>query len=109
MPFRSSCSHAYRSWAGSLSLKIAYGYETKVGHDELVELVDEAMDQFTFLSKPGQYLVDFFPILKYVPSWVPGAGFQRKAAYYRQTLTDMINVPFNLAQKQLARLIPSKC
>ncbi|TCD66167.1 hypothetical protein EIP91_001721 [Steccherinum ochraceum] len=90
-----------RYWAGSLSLKIAYGYETKVGHDDLVELVDEAMDQFTFLSKPGRYLVDFFPILKYVPAWVPGATFQRKAAFYRKTLTDMINIPFEMAQKQL--------
>ena len=28
----------------------------------------------------GAFWVEFLPILKYVPSWFPGAGFQRKAA-----------------------------
>ena len=91
------------SWAGSLSLKIAYGYETKTGHDDLVELVDEAMDQFTYLSKPGLFLVDFIPWLKYVPEWFPGTGFKQTAKYYRETLKKMINVPFNMVQGQLVR------
>ena len=85
-------------------MKIAYGYDTKPdGKDELIGIVEEAMEQFGVLQKPGEFLVDLVPSLKYVPSWFPGAGFQRKARYYRETLQNMIDVPFNMVQRQLVR------
>jgi len=31
-------------------------------------------------ASPGAFLVDFIPILKHVPEWVPGASFQKKSA-----------------------------
>jgi hypothetical protein len=43
---------------------------------------------------PGTYLVDTFPILKYVPSWIPGAGFKRHALECRKQLVSMLETPF---------------
>lgn len=48
--------------AGSVILKIAYGYTTEQnGRDPLVELAGQAMDQFARAGVPGAWLVDMLP------------------------------------------------
>lgn len=48
--------------AGSVILKIAYGYTTEShGRDPLVELAGQAMDQFARAAVPGTWLVDMLP------------------------------------------------
>lgn len=48
--------------AGSVILKIAYGYTTEPhGRDPLVELAGQAMDQFGRAGVPGTWLVDMLP------------------------------------------------
>lgn len=64
---------------------------------------------------PGTFLVDTFPIckflrlnllsrgyymsVKYVPAWMPGAGFQRKARAWKVAATDMIVRPFDFVKR----------
>lgn len=49
--------------AGSVILKIAYGYTTEPhGRDPLVELAGQAMDQFARAAVPGTWLVDMLPL-----------------------------------------------
>lgn len=88
-------------------LKIVYGHDTMPGKDPLVEVVDEAMSQFIHMSRPGAYLVDFLPILRFIPSWFPGGGFKKEAKYNRKTLLDMINMPFSLVQDQMVCILVS--
>ncbi|THH33199.1 hypothetical protein EUX98_g986 [Antrodiella citrinella] len=90
-----------RYWGGSLALQISYGYSSNDDHDDLIELVDEAMDQFTIVTQFGAFLVEFIPWLKYVPAWFPGAKFQRNAKLYRKTLGNMVEVPFNMVKTRL--------
>ena len=45
--------------------RIAYGYPVKSPDDECLQLVLEALRDFTTAGKLGRYLVDFFPICKY--------------------------------------------
>jgi hypothetical protein len=40
--------------------------------------------------------------VKYVPAWVPGAGFQRIAAEWRQDMLNMVNQPFEFVKKGMA-------
>jgi len=40
-------------------LKIAYGYDINDGSDELINILEEAMDQFSKLFKTSGYLVDY--------------------------------------------------
>ncbi|KAK7029905.1 cytochrome P450 [Favolaschia claudopus] len=86
---------AIRKSMGALILQLAYGYRIKEnGSDPIVDLVDRGMRQFSDAMRPGKFLVDVLPILKYIPSWFvrrllympfiprvnylrfPGAGFQ---------------------------------
>ena len=56
----------------------------------------------SFAARPGAYLVDFIPLLKYVPEWFPGAGFKRVAREGWELAQELQNKPFAWAKQQLA-------
>ncbi|KAF9695815.1 hypothetical protein EKO04_006159 [Ascochyta lentis] len=85
--------------AAELILKATYGYTTEQnGIDPLVDLVDEAMEQFSQAYVLGKWAVDIIPALRHVPSWFPGTGWQQTAKSWNKTVTDVINVPFEYAK-----------
>ncbi|KAL2839333.1 hypothetical protein BJX68DRAFT_272205 [Aspergillus pseudodeflectus] len=69
-----------RCLAGEIILKISYGYFiTHNGTDPLVDIADKAMEKFSIALRAGAWLVDSLLILRFIPSWSPGATFQRTA------------------------------
>ncbi|KAL4077431.1 cytochrome P450 [Scleroderma citrinum] len=86
----------------SIILRITYGYKTVDGDDPLVDLAHLANSQLSLTTLPGAYYVDIFPFLKYIPSWLPGAGFKRKSKRYAAVLRDLVEIPFEWAKSQLA-------
>ena len=64
---------------GASIIDITYGIRVKPTNDPFIALAEKALDTGNSAIKPGAFLVDSFPILKYVPEWFPGAGFQTKA------------------------------
>ena len=82
-------------------LKIGYGIAVQESDDPYIAIAEEAMKGVTEAGIPGAFWVDLFPILKYLPAWFPGAGFQRKAAYYREAVNAMAEKPFRHVQEQL--------
>nr|GAT47917.1 cytochrome P450 [Mycena chlorophos] len=90
----------FRQFAGRLSLEVAYGIKVQPG-DPYLEIVEEAMLGVSIASIPGTFLVDTFPILKYVPSWLPGASFKRKAARWWKVTNDVLNQPFQEVKNNL--------
>jgi hypothetical protein len=55
------------------------------------------------MARPGKWLVEFFPLLRFVPAWAPGAGFKRKAAWAKARLSGIQHVPFKWAKEQIVR------
>ncbi|KZV75110.1 cytochrome P450 [Peniophora sp. CONT] len=91
-----------RKAAGSMIMKITYGYDTLPEADPLIALVSEAMEHFSQISESSKvWLVDFFPKLKNVPSWLPGAGFRKIAAASAEMAQKMSGVPFDLVKKRM--------
>ncbi|KIJ07546.1 hypothetical protein PAXINDRAFT_19268 [Paxillus involutus ATCC 200175] len=86
----------------SIILRISHGYVTQEGDDPLVELAHTANSQLSMASAPGLYYVDIIPFLKYIPSWLPGAGFKRRAKEYAAVLHDLVEIPHNYVKSQLA-------
>ncbi|KAJ7041546.1 cytochrome P450 [Mycena alexandri] len=85
-----------RKYAGGLMLSVLYGYKATHNGDEFLRLARECM---AFLanevtSGSGVWPVDIFPVLKYLPAWMPGGGFQRKAAYWKKTMRRLADEPF---------------
>jgi len=66
-------------------------------------MVAETLQEISQASVPGTYCVDFIPILKYVPAWVPGAGFQRVAQEYKILGQKLRNEPFEATEQHMVR------
>ena len=81
--------------------KIAYGIDVQESDDPYILRAEDALDGLNQATIPGAFWVDFFPILKYVPRWFPGAGFQKKAAGWREINAIMIEKPFRYVEEQL--------
>lgn len=41
-------------------------------------------------------------LVKYIPAWFPGAGFQRVAQKFHQTVVESTQLPFAWAKKEIA-------
>ncbi|KID59579.1 Cytochrome P450, partial [Metarhizium brunneum ARSEF 3297] len=84
-----------RRQTGSIILNIVYGYSVEPHEqDPLVELADLSTTQFSMAAEPGAWLIDIFPILKYLPMWFPGASIQRKAREWRTVLETLAEKPY---------------
>src|ERR1700690_461557 len=51
------------------------------------------------VSCVGKVLIDF--VVKYVPQWFPGAGFQRKAARWRWVIATLVDRPWKYVKDGL--------
>jgi hypothetical protein len=82
-------------------MKIAYGIVVQESDDPYISIAEEALSGVAEAAIPGAFWVDLFPILKYVPSWFPGAGFQKKAAHWREVNASLAEKPFRYVEEQL--------
>ncbi|CAL1702358.1 unnamed protein product [Somion occarium] len=90
-----------RKTAGAIILMMAYGYAVEEDEDPYVNQVDKAVTEFTIVTTPGAFLVDVLPVLRYLPSWFPGAGFQRIASEWREDLRQMADIPYELVKQKM--------
>ena len=85
----------------------------KAAKFQVNEVADAAM--------PGRFLVDILPIcwvnsdidrkwrwthtmpVKYVPEWMPGAYFQRKARICRESMHEFVDDPYNSVKAKMVR------
>ena len=86
-------------------MKIGYGIAVQESDDPYILIAEETMSGISDAGIPGAFLVDMFPALKYVPSWFPGAGFQKKAARWREVTNTMAEKPFRYVQEQLVQVL----
>ena len=62
---------------------------------KIIEIVAAAVAE---AGKPGTFLVDLLP---FIPAWFPGAGWKRKANYWRKFGEYFVNTPWNTVKEQL--------
>jgi hypothetical protein len=82
-------------------MNISYGIDVQESDDPYISLAEDALHGLNQAAIPGAFWVDLFPILKYVPSWFPGAGFQKQAAQWKEMNTTMTEKPFRYVKEQL--------
>jgi len=89
---------------GGLSLTLAYGLPIRKQDDPYLAIAEEAVRTVSAALVPGAFLVDFMPFLKYIPEWVPGAGFQTTAKKYFEIQGRFRNDPFDHAVKNIVSI-----
>ncbi|KAH9934273.1 cytochrome P450 [Fomitopsis serialis] len=68
----------------AIIMRVIYGYTVEGEDDRMITMQFEAMDNFTYASEPGVWIVDFIPQLQYLPRWMPGASFLRTAQAFKE-------------------------
>ncbi|KAG1733732.1 cytochrome P450 [Suillus lakei] len=91
-----------RSALTSVALRVSHGYEVIEPQDKLVELANKANGQLSVTTVPGHFYVDIVPLLKYIPSWMPGATFKKSALFYATTLRQMMESAHEYSMHQIA-------
>ncbi|KAJ7649568.1 cytochrome P450 [Mycena polygramma] len=73
-----------RHYSGSIILRSTYGYQTTPRDDPFLVETEKLVEVFSQAAKPGAWAVDILPWLRHLPSWFPGTGFKRWAAFWHQ-------------------------
>uniref|UniRef100_A0A8H7XP64 Cytochrome P450 n=1 Tax=Psilocybe cubensis TaxID=181762 RepID=A0A8H7XP64_PSICU len=88
--------------SSAMIMSILYGQDIS---DEIsAQFVSVAEETVTALGKclrPGKHMVSYFPILRYLPAWFPGADFQRRAAEVKKLTCKMKDEPVDFVGKGL--------
>ncbi|KAH9948695.1 cytochrome P450 monooxygenase [Amylocystis lapponica] len=87
----------------SVVAESVYGYTIASRDDPYTQLAEEATTAATDGAGPAAMLVDFFPLLKYIPTWMPGAGWKGKAADVRVLVRRLLDQPFEFVKAEMAR------
>jgi hypothetical protein len=87
--------------AGETVLSIAYGLPIQPKDDIYIQTAEQGVHPLVAAAVPGAFLVDMLPWLKYVPEWMPGAGFQKKAREWGALAMRMVDLPFTDAKKRI--------
>ncbi|KAJ8517675.1 hypothetical protein ONZ45_g5186 [Pleurotus djamor] len=96
-------AHHCRYVTASSVIEVSYGLVTQSTSDPTIATADKALDRLNEVAITGTCLVDYLPILQYIPSWFPGATFRRYAESGLAEVTDMINIPYARVREQIVR------
>ncbi|KAH9937078.1 cytochrome P450 [Fomitopsis serialis] len=104
VPAKSLTPH---STAAAIIMQIIYGHQVAPEGDVFVVLADRALETLGHAGIFGTYLVDYIPLLRHVPTWMPGAAFKRKALEWRKLNRAMLNEPYEMVKERTVS--PAAC
>ncbi|CAE6446761.1 unnamed protein product [Rhizoctonia solani] len=91
-----------RLYAGAVSIRIAYGHTARSSDDEFIRMAEKFMDAAAEATMPGRWLVESIPLLRFIPSWFPGAIFKRKTKAWTKMTISHRQAPFDYVVKNMA-------
>ncbi|CUA72710.1 O-methylsterigmatocystin oxidoreductase [Rhizoctonia solani] len=94
--------HQFFFAMGSATFKLAYGYRHTSDQDPFLLNAVEATDNVFSATVMSNFLVNAFPVLSYVPSWFPGAGWKHTAQKWREQKNHAVDAPYEWTQRQVA-------
>ncbi|KZO94967.1 cytochrome P450 [Calocera viscosa TUFC12733] len=83
-------------------LLIAYGYQVQCYSDPFVLAVRDVMDRFSTFFAPGNLLMDYVPMIKYLPEWLPGMSFKKTVWEFKVQADKTFDDPYEAVKKQMA-------
>jgi hypothetical protein len=92
------------SMAGEIIILITYGIKVKEYDDPFIIAAEKGVRAAFQATIPGSFLVDMMPWLRWVPEWMPGAGFQKVARECKEQAEIMLNDPLNATKRDVVRI-----
>ncbi|KAK7002188.1 O-methylsterigmatocystin oxidoreductase [Favolaschia claudopus] len=82
--------------------QIVAGHKIEGDDDLYMQTTQALRDSLGRSGVPGSTALDFFPILRYLPSWFPGIPYSSIAKECRPRLQQLYDFPLQAVQSQLA-------
>jgi hypothetical protein len=99
-----------------MAMLMMYGYAPESLDDPIIHIIDEGTTLGASLLAPGGTLINVLPILRHIPSWVPGATAKKMAEKVRRLTVEMKRIPmaqvtaamvsFQVIKHSVVRLMP---
>ncbi|KAI0718513.1 CyP450 monooxygenase [Cerioporus squamosus] len=86
--------HHIRHFFGSSIMRISYGIEVDEDPVDYIRMAEETLAIFSSVLVPGKFLVETFPVLRFVPAWMPGAQFKRDGKEWVKTVNTLVELPW---------------
>ncbi|OSD03862.1 cytochrome P450 [Trametes coccinea BRFM310] len=96
-------------YVAAIMLEIAYGKRVNSLDNQLVAVADRAISGINEAGTPGAMIVDFFPSLKSVPTWLPGAGFKARALTVGKYVQAWKDTGYDIVKAAMDRGDPMPC
>ncbi|KAF8457886.1 cytochrome P450 [Gautieria morchelliformis] len=90
-----------RLTAGRIIMAVTYGLPVQAPDDKYITQAEETMVIIGQATVPGAYMVDLFPSLKHLPSWIPFAPFRKDGLKGRDMIERLITDPFKHVQNEM--------
>ncbi|KAI0092431.1 CyP450 monooxygenase [Irpex rosettiformis] len=90
-----------RQLVAGIIANTVYGIEIKDMNHEYIRLVTQSREVMDTIKQPGNFWLDYMPLLRHIPTWVPGAVGVKYAARVRPTVEAMLNKPFDTIKDEV--------
>ena len=81
----------------------SYGIDDMSQNELFIHNAQSIVEAFANAMTPGKYWVNVFPVLRHVPEWVPGAGFQKTFRKTVEITRQAIALPYREAKSSMVR------
>ncbi|KAI0089338.1 cytochrome P450 [Irpex rosettiformis] len=90
-----------RSTITETLVKICFGRDCSTDEFPYVSMAARSHEVFNAVAVANSWAVDYLPILKYLPEWLPGMGFKRQAKRWRAELDEFVYGPYNIVKTDM--------
>ncbi|KAI0774839.1 cytochrome P450 [Trametes elegans] len=94
---------------GANIMEIVYDIDVRPEHDPFIALARTGQECVAQSATGSAYPVDIFPLLRFIPSWFPGAGLKRQAAVWHQAAEKQLHVAYDDFLRQMAAGTTQDC
>ncbi|KAG1841703.1 cytochrome P450 [Suillus subalutaceus] len=92
-----------KTLAAAIIMTVTYGYDLALVEDPLVTKLDRIIDLFIReVGTERAALIEFIPFLQYIPVWLPGGMYKRRAVECRGLARDILNDPVEYVKAEMA-------
>ncbi|KAL4242020.1 cytochrome P450 family protein [Abortiporus biennis] len=84
---------------GSSILKVVYGVDVDDMNHPYIQDIHAGIDCINEAHSPNQFWIDFFPMFKKIPKWIPGVSFKRFVEENKSRAEIMRRKPYDDVKK----------
>jgi len=88
----------FRRLLSGTMLRLTYGHAVQSDDDSYMARIGRAAHLLALYPNPGAMPVDFFPFLRYLPEWFPGAAFIRHANFTREFVSELTDDLYQIVE-----------